>query len=99
MRNGGKKQLLPVIFGMNPPTKEVVVVPCRGRWHGIDVHIFHADLPGYHIGEEIKSADFSEIHSEACWLHFTDSETLRKFGEVLINAADKFNIKEEEQNG
>lgn len=77
--------LLPVIIGMDPPTKEIIVGKAK-TLGGISVLVRHAAFPeGTKRGDRVAPV---EAGPTACWLHFTDTGAMRAFASALIEAAD-----------
>lgn len=86
-----KKYKLPTILGMNPPTKEMLLIKAEKPLRGYSCLIFHADFPptierGQHIELSYKDMKRKGL---ADWIHFTDADAMRKFGQDLIDFADK----------
>lgn len=84
------KSKLPIIFGMNPPTKEVMLIKTEKPLKGYTCLVFHADFP-----ERIQSNQHIELLYKdmkrkglATWLHFKDKETMKRFAQDLIDFAD-----------
>lgn len=88
---GRKKSALPIIMGMEPPTKELLMFRTEKPLKGISCFIFHASFPeGTKSGDVLEfGLDDVERNGCACWLHFINTETLRKFGQMLIDFADR----------
>ena len=84
-------KIYPIMLGMNPANKEVVVCRSKGEsWKGFDVFIFAADFKDdKEPGDIIEDTDMSEIKSLLGWLHFTNAYSMKKFGELLVRYADK----------
>ena len=89
---------LPVIIGMNPPTKEVVMVRTIKPLKGYACMIYHADFP-----EGTKCDDPQEMwagkekrYGLASWLHFTSVDAVRRFGEDLVKFAEDMKKLESE---
>ena len=89
---------LPVIIGMNPPTKEVVMVRTIKPLKGYACMIYHADFP-----EGTKSGDFYGVRDQkvkryglASWLHFTNADAMHSFGENLMRYAEDMKKLERE---
>ena len=83
---------LPIILGMNPPTKEVLIFKHKnwnGEERGYDVYISHANFTeGTVRGQEFSITDESvERKGLACVLHFTDADAMERFGQMLIDFA------------
>lgn len=84
-------ELYPIIIGMNPPTKEVVLIRTMKQFPGgYACAIYHADFPkGTKRGESFAMTDQSvKRHSLAAWLQFKDSDAMRRFGQMLVDFAD-----------
>ncbi len=88
-----KNDKLPIIIGMNPPTKEVLIFPHRhwdGTKTGYDVMINHAVFPeGTQRGQKFKMSDEVTRKGTACVMHFTDGDAMRRFGQMLIDFAER----------
>ena len=87
-RNRGE---LPIILGMDPPTKEVVMMRTRKPFPGgYACAIYYADFPeGTKRGKKVDMADDSvKRHSLAAWLQFKDAEAMKRFGQMLIDFAE-----------
>ena len=85
---------LPIIIGMNPPTKEILIFPHKhwdGHRAGYDLMINHAKFPdGTKRGQTFSFTDSTiERYNTACVLHFCDVDAMRRFGEILVEYADK----------
>ena len=84
-----KKDILPIVIGLNPPTKLVTVGRTEIPLKGYAVVIQHADFPeGTSSGDGFLETGQIEAKGTACWLQFRDLESLRRFGSLLVEYAD-----------
>lgn len=86
-----KNNKLPIILGRKPPTKDVLLIKTEKPLKGYSCLIFHADFPpdiesGQHIELSYKDMERKGL---ASWLHFVDGNAMRKFGQDLIDFANK----------
>lgn len=83
-----RKNDLPVIIGMKPPTKEIMLVKTEKPLKEYAAVIYHADWEeGVKVGEPTTKK--SKRHGMACWLQFVDAKTMKKFGQSLIDFAER----------
>lgn len=83
-----RDRMMPCILGMNPPTKELVIMKSYEPLPGYACLIFHAEWPeGTVPGEETDA--IPDRKGLACWLQFTSADAMRNFGELLIKAAGR----------
>ena len=88
-----KNELLPIILGMNPSDKLVVVCKSSSEFlKGFDVFIYRTDYkiekqPGEEV--DLNQVGKDEIKTLLGWLHFTNRYSMKKFGEMLIRYADR----------
>lgn len=86
-----KKEILPIIFGMNPPTKEVIIRKGEANWGGYDLFILHTEFnEGVERGAIVTSKDIKKRFGIAAQLHFRDLDSMKKFGEMIVEAERKF---------
>lgn len=91
-----RNEVLPVILGMNPPTKEVLLMRTRKPIEGYARLIRHAEFPEtVECGDGIPMDIDIKRGGVAAWIQFKDKETIRKFGQMLIDFADDVQIKED----
>lgn len=82
--------MLPIMIGMNPPTKEVILMrtvkPLDG---GCACAVYHADFPeGTKMGDPYDLSDQRvKRYGLACWLQFKNAESMRIFGQKLVDFA------------
>ena len=90
-----RNERLPIILGMSPPTKVVTVMRTRKPLDGYACFIQYADCSDdVKSGEEVSITDMrAQPTGTACWLHFTNADIMRKFGQMLIDVADGKHIK------
>ncbi len=85
------REILPCILGMSPPTKEVVIGKSNvlPGYQCIINHVQYAE--GTEKGYRHKKDDDKIIKraGTAAWLHFCDLDTMRKFGQDLVDYANK----------
>ena len=86
-----KSSELPIIIGMDPPTKEILLMRTRKPFSdGCACAIYHADFPeGTKRGNRFNITDQSvKRHSLAVWLQFRDADVMKRFGQMLVDFAD-----------
>ena len=84
-----KKEVLPTILGMSPPTKLITMMRTRKPLQGFACIINHAEFPeSTRAGDRFELTDDIKQGGIACWLQFRDKETMRRFGQMLIDFAD-----------
>ena len=84
-----KPQIMPIILGMNPPTKLCTLMKTERPLKGIALFISYAKYKeGVRKGTVIKSADVAEVNGLLAWIHFKDTEDLRRFGQMCLDFAD-----------
>ena len=81
---------MPIILGLNPPTKDVMLMKMEKPLKGYALRISHADFPeGTKRGDELPLFDKRiKNRGEACWIQFTDADVLREFGQMIVNFAN-----------
>lgn len=88
-----KKSLLPIILGMTPPNKEILIFPHRhydGTPAGYDLMINSAVFPdGTKRGQEFTLQNEVERINTRGVIHFVDLETVEMFGRMLVEYAEK----------
>ena len=85
-----RKNNMPIILGLNPPTKDVMLMKTEKPLKGYALRISHADFPeGTKRGDELPLFDKRiKNRGEACWIQFTDADVLREFGQMIVNFAN-----------
>lgn len=92
-----RNEVLPIILGMDPPTKLITLMRTRKPLQGFACIISHAEFPkGTQAGDRFELTDDIEQKGIAGWLQFRDKETMRRFGQMLIDFADGKAIKKPE---
>ena len=91
------RSIMPVMIGMNPPTKEIFLMRTTKPMAGYACIINHATFP-----EETRRGTVFDIRdntvqriSTAAWLQFTDADAMRRFGQALIDFANNSDRREE----
>lgn len=90
-----RNEVLPVILGMNPPTKEVLLMRTFKPLNGFACVIRRAEFP-----KEIECGDGIPMsidikHGGVCaWIQFKDKEVMRKFGQMILEFADTWEGEE-----
>lgn len=86
-----RNEILPIIFGMNPPSKEVIIRKGKPNWGGYDLFILHTEFnEGVESGAMVTNEDVKKRFGIAAQLHFRDLDSMKKFGEMIVEAERKF---------
>lgn len=96
------KKNMPIILGINPPTKDVMLMKMEKPLKGYALRICHADFPeGTKRGDNISLFDKRiKWRGEACWIQFTDADVMRRFGQMIVDFANgEDNDKLEKKEG
>jgi len=84
-----RKQITPIVLGMNPPSKLCTLMKTERPLKGISLFISDATYKeGVRKGTVIKSADVAEVNGLLAWIHFKDADDLRRFGQMCLDFAD-----------
>lgn len=96
MRN---KKNMPIILGLNPPTKDVMLIKMEKPLKGYALMISHAEFPeGTKRGDKLPIFDKRiKRHGEACWIQFTDADVMRRFGQMIVDFAEEQDGKNHSQ--
>ena len=93
------KSILPVILGLDPPTKEVCLIKTEKPLKGYAILINHARFPdGTVNGQLIPDGEKENVEriSTVCWLQFTDAKIMRLFAQHILNFLDSTSTAEVE---
>ena len=96
-----RNRAMPVILGMNPPTKEVCLIKTDKPLNGYAILINHADFPeGTVRGDSFKDGLRNDIKRKgtACWLQFTDVDIMRLFAQNILDFLDMFEKGEQDEH-
>ena len=84
-----KPQIMPIILGMNPPTKLCTLMKTERPLNGIALFISDVTYnEGVRKGDAIRASDVAENNGLRAWIHFKDADDLRRFGQMCLDFAD-----------
>lgn len=84
-----RNEELPIIMGITPPNKAILVVKTDKPLRGYSCYIMYAEFPEGTRPNDTWDFENTKLKSLGAWLHFKDVETMRSFGQMFVDFADK----------